>query len=1159
MQVIGGEARGLGLENLMAECLDAALRTGDDPDRRSRTALRTAAWSLLDKPWKALLMIALRKEALPERDEEGKVKRAKGRIARQRRRGGSARRRMGTTAGADAWLADADAIIDGDGPAAYRLAVLLVHRGRGASEWTAALDDAISGLRGLCDDGIHPVWARLARETPLLAELSEYPTSEIEDSQGVDVTWVEAARFDPHDHRALGEWLEKAGGVSMPTEISLALQRLARELRGKRPVAALESGMPDGLNSLDGASALVAGMILAAVGSEEALGAFERAASEPAVVEIAESQKALVRLRSGNDEFWLECALSDGEDGLAVARRTVAWSSTPPEHITLEINDLQRGIGHLESVGVKVPETLRWRVIESVGDEGGAAAAADLATTARIDDDEAFQRALAIASDAGDSALVPRLVEEVSGRSDEVLTAIVLDSNAPAEVTKAAGIEMLNRGKVTEVEDALVSIFFSYADAPRLARLLASIELPGDSHPHATLLTWHLLPAESDASIIDAVEGSQRAAHAALSNAAAPVVASEVTETLVRLLAGARANLDEIVSIADAHGIPTLREVRRALGTEGDGLIRADRIDQLATSIEEANLAEVERLLFRILVISLRLNRAANDLQSGEAAREKQAVSILDSIVDDGMPARFLSVFEDLVIEHEVPLPNLAAWYRVHRPTSPFGTVVNAAIQQDAGDGLRAARAYQEAAPHFDFERATHLYRKALISFALACRWSEAVDLLDRHPELAAAVTRRFQLYLRVCNEFEHDNSGSGRGRRQERDGARKMILDHVEARVPRLPEERDDPLIASEQRSRMDEVLDMLSNYPDEHSLPREPFIGRVRAATRHLQRSRRSRRNEQERRFLDALSEDGTPLEIVEIANDAADDDPVRGLRMLERAMNAGGFLPREMMALRNAQQAIFSQHQPEIRVRERRHLRNLSLPPLILVDTNMLIDALKARVLCRLSMEEDVLPHPSSTRAFHRMLRFHSEDSRIRLYIPAAARNEFRNRTMNPEKVFGLFGDRDPWIDTIAWEECITQKVVEELAEGIDRDFSDWAAPQEEGFNQAVQSYREAVEEFLAEHRDIYLRVDDIKRSHRSHIPDRSEIDGERIYPEAGDLDILRTAAALSDAPLPSIGSVLIATRDADFTLVARALEETFGIGVVSNAQQFSRWMH
>ena len=49
-------------ENLLLECLQVAIKTGESPEKRRRKAMETAAWKLLEKPWKGLLLVALDKE-----------------------------------------------------------------------------------------------------------------------------------------------------------------------------------------------------------------------------------------------------------------------------------------------------------------------------------------------------------------------------------------------------------------------------------------------------------------------------------------------------------------------------------------------------------------------------------------------------------------------------------------------------------------------------------------------------------------------------------------------------------------------------------------------------------------------------------------------------------------------------------------------------------------------------------------------------------------------------------------------------------------------------------------------------------------------------------------------------------------------------------------
>ena len=60
------------------------------------------------------------------------------------------------------------------------------------------------------------------------------------------------------------------------------------------------------------------------------------------------------------------------------------------------------------------------------------------------------------------------------------------------------------------------------------------------------------------------------------------------------------------------------------------------------------------------------------------------------------------------------------------------------------------------------------------------------------------------------------------------------------------------------------------------------------------------------------------------------------------------------------------------------------------------------------------------------------------------------------------------------------------------------------------------------------------------------------------QRGDCDIMRTAAKLADETYRGIGSVLVATRDSDFRLVRRSLEDAFGFGVVRSARELSQWL-
>ena len=48
-------------------------------------------------------------------------------------------------------------------------------------------------------------------------------------------------------------------------------------------------------------------------------------------------------------------------------------------------------------------------------------------------------------------------------------------------------------------------------------------------------------------------------------------------------------------------------------------------------------------------------------------------------------------------------------------------------------------------------------------------------------------------------------------------------------------------------------------------------------------------------------------------------------------------------------------------------------------------------------------------------------------------------------------------------------------------------------------------------------------------------------------------------LGEQSIDGFGSILIASRDSDFTIPARALQERFGFVIVENAQSLSRYIN
>lgn len=96
---------------------------------------------------------------------------------------------------------------------------------------------------------------------------------------------------------------------------------------------------------------------------------------------------------------------------------------------------------------------------------------------------------------------------------------------------------------------------------------------------------------------------------------------------------------------------------------------------------------------------------------------------------------------------------------------------------------------------------------------------------------------------------------------------------------------------------------------------------------------------------------------------------------------------------------------------------------------------------------------------------------------------------------------------------------------------------------------------LEDFMIQHRNIFDEITKQKMS-RGDNSGRSIIKGLEIYPEGGDMQIIRYAAELCNNINPEIGKVIIATRDSDFKLISRSLEEEYGFGVVGDAQELNR---
>lgn len=1120
------------MEDYLHECLEFLQRAGDDFGRRRKEVRDSRVWSLLPLEWKALAFLAATKaapEAIGIEVPSGPSGATSRRRPRLGRRGGRGKIRSME----DRLATPAEALCSSE-PPAYKLAVLAAQKQRMGASWDSSWDGEMVSLRSECEQGIHPVWERLAREAPLLAEMGRFPVVEPEVVVVDSTDWVQAARFDPLDHNELKMWLSLDLPFKTSSEQASVLQSIKRDLSGGRvrPNRWLSSMLPS-LRGLREEGALLEGILLASASSDEALGVFD-VLEGGALGELSGRHSMLIRIRSGDLSDWEACAKRSGDGSLSRALRVAAWRRVEDSGAELSVQDLLAGSAVLAEVGEVIPEALKWSLASSLVSEGKASEALQHIEKLGIEGSLQVSTALDILATVDSEALGDSVTEAVTTMDGDGALLVMRHDGVPIRIRLQAARRLSGMDSIRHT-DEILNMFTSAADIGGLVGVLKEDPSLARAYPHRVLLAWHLISGKDAIGSKDDLSALRKSALMSIEGSVDDGILSDASIALISLLDGIPQDIESVHKKLDSDGLRALNEVRRALSPEGDGVVREARIEDLRHSIEIAELTRLESRLFDALIDALLLNRAAMDLQSGVGEREESAAESLGRLCgrkDSSM--RIIGGATNLVIEHNVGVGPLEKWYSNHDRSGAEFQIVRAAILRGNDDRMNAARAYKDAAMklRLDFERSALILRKSLIEFAHAAGWREAVALIDGHPVLSSSVTNRFKLYLRICRDHEEG----------KKEAASSRLIEFA-ARE----EERTRNGAGNGVKARRLEALETLQRYPDEHGLPMDPFQGRVRAALQELRSSETSRQSDLERRFLIEMRGEKDTREITLICMEVTEDDPLRGLWMLEKAIESGSLNAKQKNTLKRTQRALFGSHSGTIPVKDRRTLRNLSLRPLILVDTNILIGALKDDLLMEISVDSLGSLDWTVERAFHWMLRRRRGEGRVHLHIPPAAKGEFLHRAKSPDSVLGLFDD--VYIDKGMWGEKITAEFLEERVQAICTAFGDWQHSGSEGNKTDV-----GLDEFLVRHREVFQLVDEQKRR-GGKAPQRTSIGGEEIYPERGDRDIMCDAALLASTSINDVGSILVATRDSDFRLVSRALEEEYGFGVVGDAQQLN----
>ena len=1089
-------------ENDLLECLNVSVTTGVPPERLHKGKAANA-WGRLGKPWKGLLIVALK-------DGETDGKRSQ-----SRRRG-----RRNSSRNHDDWIEPIGGLVASNAPHGYRLSAMLVQKARLGGKWKPEWEEELMKVRRLCEEGVHPVWSKLGEKARILAEMQSYPAKEVGLNIEVGLSeWAQSARIDPMNNSDLAAWLLSPTPFTITARLEGEIRRIAKTLQSSRGAVKL----PESLNELEAEGVLIRALIGISTSSEGVVDDLMTLADVEGVAPVAIDLLAFVQLRSGDLDVWEKCHAADGTDGLSIAMRHQSWVEVPAD-VELSTKEIHDGLLMLSNQENR--NALEWRLVEANLREGEVATALECVPSLNNLALEQLECVLNLIENSGDGALIQRLIDGINRIDDSGLKVIVETEHAPLNLRSAAVTELQDRdgGVWDQFEESALNIYTEMGDAVQIGSILMEMKNGATLHPHRTLLVYHLLPGNANTELCDWAENARVEALEVLVKESNRTL-SDCSVELVKLLEGAPSKLEEVVQkiAGNRDAILAFKQVRKAMSEGGDRLVRNDLLNKLQSSIERSSLDGIEERLFHTVLDVLRIEQAKHLLARADPNDTKAARGILDDLIGLNPRKRIVNEYRELVVKYfELGLvsKSFADWHKKHS-SSHWRQIVLASVEQEDGNHLASGRYLRDACKREQsIGRRRQLARFALASFARAKHFSDAVEMLKQQPDNTDDTKELFRLYLRVCDAAQKNNTN----------GATDLLLDYI---------------------SRNQDELYLLMPYPESLNLPKQPWQGRVKVAlTKQDAGDYRTEGGRLEARFCNLLEDGASLQEIQGVAEEAADIDPIHGLMMFERAMDSGIFSTNEIQRLRRSQNGIFRTHAGTIPIKARRKLRHLDLKPLLLIDTNVLIADVKERVARLLGDDGGI--HESSH--FHRTILAYAKEGRVVLRVPKHVHDkELPKLVEDSEATRELFND--VWVSDVDWVERINDKAIKKIRENILTEYNTWSIPSDDldEFDERVSDFTTPTRKFVLDNREAYLEVARTRGKSK-----RTKIRKEAIYPEKGDLAIMQEAAMHAEQCYDGIGAILVASGDVDFWIVRQSLVETFGYSVVREPHEIYRWV-
>ena len=1131
-------------ETHMANCLEVAFKTNVTKPRRQSLVVKTADWQLLEKPWRPILLLAIAETELPAADEEGSEA-----PVRRRQAGGRGRSRRGGKGASgpmDLLPSAQEMVLPSDYSPAYRLATLLIHKLLNKDEWDEQWEVTETSLRETClEKGVHPVWIDLAQRTALLGQFAAFPKAKVSKAKASKKVKLNSAFINPFVSEELIAAVNEISPVVTDAESQVALRNIISQLSSGRPLQPAQV-----LLELQGqVSALSA--LLSIASNQDPSKSLERLKEIDA--DLSEQLNDFYCLRQGKVLDWKKSRTAKGSHSLAEARQLLAWENSPEEAAKLSSGQLAKGLEmlHAHTTNTIQIEKLMWWRLNALHKEGKTEETVALLTSLKLDQNTELSTLAPLLSDLSSDMIDEWLMEQIPLLDDGALVTLIQMDTLSLAVRSLAAKHISNESSEAweSVFPLLIDIYTQTMELNLLAQMVTSNDLVPISHPFETLLVSHLLDAGSDNDLWLNVRSARRAALSQIHSIDAPPSFSSTSEALLMLFEGENIEDERLTTVLDKQGLLAFGPIRQALREGGSGIASSTHLSNLEQSVASADLSVMERVLFNAVISTLRLNHVALMLQHGNSDEEN--IETLNTLLSNSIiPTGMIHSVRHLVLEHDIGLPALVRWYQNHDALSPWHTLARAAVYASKKEELNAARDYRKAGDHdeFDYEHSLILYRKALIHLAFAEQWREAVELLDAQPALKSAITQRFQLYLRV----------SFTAKSKDTNLATRLLKDFVKRTRMETQENEEGEMVESLRVYYAEDDLDMLKTYPHEHPrpLPTDPFCGRVTAATNSLLKTRRRQKNTFDTRF-NQLMQYGSPStdEVYSLASEAAKVRPVDGLMFLERAQNSAYFNQSEIRSLQQAELSLFSVNKSQIPNASRRYLRNLSLVPLVIIDTNILVDALIDRIAKKLHLVGEISLDIQGQGSFHKILLSKAKDKKLQLWLPDVVKQELIGIASGLNHLRSRFDDS--LVSPELLDKIFNEKTLTELTNEVLDDYNTWRPLDLEIESEANSSeIKQSIETFLLDYSEIYEEITAMKRTRGE--PARTVLNGRDIYPESPDRTLMRIAAQLATQSLQDLGTVLIATRDGDFTLVARAFEEQFGFGIAKNSRSLNAWL-